>query len=96
MGQVFEPDIQVVGRKGLITTDMWDIFVDSWEPYVSNYQIYPEQLHQSEVWDMLGIPDGYTINRSDMYVFAYEYLVIYYDDFGYSQVVLWLPDSTYQ
>ena len=95
-GKAFSPEIQAPLSRGRLTTDMWDIFVDAWEPYAHNHAIYPDQLHQSEVWDWLGVPDAYAIYRSDLYVFAYDYLIIYYDEFGYSQVVLWVPDSTYQ
>ena len=95
-GQPFVAEDRAPLTRGRFTTDMWDIFVDAWEPYASDHQIYPDQLHQSEVWDWLGVPDAYAINRSDLYVFAYDYLVIYYDEFGYSQVVLWLPDTAYE
>jgi len=95
-GQAFVPEIQAPLTRGRITTDMWDLFLDAWEPYADNHRIYPDQLHQSEVWDWLGVPDAYAIYRSDLYVFAYDYLIIYYDEFGYSQVVLWVPDTTYQ
>ena len=95
-GQVFSPELQAPRTRGLTTTDMWDIFVDAWEPYADDYRVYPDQLHQSDVWALLGVPDAYAIDRSDLYVLAYDYLIIYYDDFGYSQVVLWLPISSYQ
>jgi len=94
-GQTFLPETQAPLNRGRLTTDMWDIFVDAWEPYAGNHTIYPDQLHQLAVWEWLGVPDAYAINGSDLYVFAHEYLLIYYDDFGYSQVVLWLPSSTY-
>jgi hypothetical protein len=95
-GQPFVPEVQAVRSRGLVTTDMWDIFVDAWEPYAGNNRLYPDQLHQSDVWALLGVPDAYAVNGSDMFVFDYEYLLVYYDDFGYSQVVLWLPNSPYQ
>ena len=95
-GEVFVPQSRGPTTKGVFTTDMWDIFVDAWEPYAGNSRAYPDQLHQSDVWHLLGIPDAYFINRSDMYVLAHEYLIVYYDDFGYSQVVLWVPNTTYQ
>lgn len=51
----------------------------------------PDQLHQSAVWAFIGVPGAYVAHSSDMYFTENNYVVIYYDADGWSQLVLCLP-----
>ena len=80
----------------LATTDMWDLLLDGALPTVENHDLYPDKLHQTQVWARYGYPDFYAINQHDIYITGDRIIIIYYGRLGYSQVVIRAPYRTYQ
>jgi hypothetical protein len=80
--------------QGFYGTDFYTLYVDANGPKEQDHQYFNVRLHQTEVWNILGVPQRHVLDQYDLYVTDAGIFVVYYYD-GFSNVMLGIPYHMY-